>query len=299
MIPRIPASFWRFGLVGVGGLFVDMAVLYAVIWGLGLGPMPAKVVSFLAAATFTWWMNRRYTFGSSGKSLVHEWASFLATNALGGVVNFAVYTAIVVQPLPLAWAPAMATAMGSLGGLAFNYLGSRYVVCSGRHQRETAHRLPGAGRIRGRFARASEYFHQLSLFHAMKFNPVPWLLILAVLSLSWWARSHFIERQELAFFCEGGAQTLECKTRWLIVKIFYGNGTGYFILFLGLMAAATRSGLVGLAVGVAGVAGLLLHGGDHANVDYAAVGFLLGVLTLARAQFDDYRAQHGTGQHQA
>lgn len=289
MISRIPVSFWRFGLVGIGGLFVDMAVLYAVIWGSGFGPMPAKVVSFLAAATFTWWMNRQYTFGGSGKSLVHEWASFLATNALGGVVNFAVYTAIVMQPFSHAWMPALATAMGSLGGLLFNYLGSRYVVFSRHHQRKAAHRLSAAG----------PHLHHLTCVYAMKFNPIPWLLILAVLSLSWWARSQFIERQELAFFCEGGAQTLECKTRWLIVKIFYGNGTGYFILFLGLMAAATRSGLVGLVAGVAGVAALLLHGGDHANVDYAAVGFLLGVLTLARAQFDDYRAQHGAGQYQA
>ncbi len=125
---RIPASFWRFGLVGVGGLFVDMAVLYAVMWSLGLGPVPAKVFSFLAAATFTWWMNRRYTFGGSGKSLLCEWAGFLATNAVGGVVNFAVYTTLVAQFTPHAWLPALATAMGSLSGLMFNYTASRHLV---------------------------------------------------------------------------------------------------------------------------------------------------------------------------
>ncbi|MDD5034634.1 MAG: GtrA family protein [Methylococcaceae bacterium] len=128
LILRIPASFWRFGLVGVGGLFVDMAVLYAVMWGLGLAAVSAKVFSFLAAATFTWWMNRQYTFGRSGKSLLHEWASFLATNAFGGAVNFAVYTAMVTLSFPYAWMPALATAVGSVSGLLFNYTASRHIV---------------------------------------------------------------------------------------------------------------------------------------------------------------------------
>jgi len=128
MLMRIPPSFWRFGLVGVGGLFVDMAVLYSAMGGLALSAVPAKVLSFLAAATFTWWMNRRYTFGRSGKSLLHEWASFLATNAFGGTVNFAVYTAMVTQLLPYAWMPALATAAGSVSGLLFNYTASRHIV---------------------------------------------------------------------------------------------------------------------------------------------------------------------------
>jgi len=145
MISRIPVSFWRFGLVGVGGLFVDMAVLYAVMWGLGLAAVPAKVFSFLAAATFTWWMNRRYTFGSSGKSLIHEWASFLATNAFGGVVNFAAYTAIVTQFFPYAWMPALATAVGSLSGLLFNYMASRHIVFNGSRQRKTTQAESGEG----------------------------------------------------------------------------------------------------------------------------------------------------------
>ncbi len=68
-------------------------------------------------------------------------------------------------------------------------------------------------------------------------------------------------------------------------------GLGYFALFLGLLSAITRSGFIGL---LAGMAGLIL-----CCWDYAAGGFLLGVLTLARAQFDDYRARHRTGQQQA
>jgi len=126
----------------------------------------------------------------------------------------------------------------------------------------------------------------------MKFNPFSWLLILIILALSWWAKSQLIEQQELAFFCQGGGQTLACKMRWLIVSIFHNSGIGFFVLFFGLLSAITRSGFIGLLVGVVGVACLLLHGGDNASVDFASLGFLLGVLTLARAQFDEYRTQH-------
>jgi putative flippase GtrA len=134
---RIPISFWRFALVGIGGLFVDMTILYIVMWGLGLAPVTAKVFSFLGAATFTWWMNRLYTFGCSDKSLLYEWTSFLATNAFGGAVNFAVYIAMVTQLFLYGWMPALATAMGSLSGLLFNYMASRHIVFNRSQQRET------------------------------------------------------------------------------------------------------------------------------------------------------------------
>ncbi|MCX7114004.1 MAG: hypothetical protein NTX45_28830 [Proteobacteria bacterium] len=129
----------------------------------------------------------------------------------------------------------------------------------------------------------------------MKFNPLPWLLILAILCLSWWARSQLLEEQELAFFCQGGGQSLPCKLRGLIAKMFFQNGVGYFALFLGLVSAITRSGFMGLLAGIVGMASLILHDA----LDFAAFGFLLGVLTLARAQFDEYRDQCRTGQQQA
>ncbi len=115
-------------MVGVGGLFVDLAVLYLGLWLLSFSWIWAKLISFLAAATFTWWMNRKFTFGKSNKPLILEWASFLATNAFGGLVNLSVYSAVVTQFYPYVWLPAIATCLGSIGGLVFNYLSSRHLV---------------------------------------------------------------------------------------------------------------------------------------------------------------------------
>lgn len=131
----LPVSFLRFGLVGIGGLGVDVATLYAAMGGFGLGAVPARVVSFFVAATFTWWMNRRYTFKRSGKSLLSEWGTFLLANAFGGLVNFGVYTAVVMQGFPYAWLPALATGAGSLSGMFFNYTASRrFVFAEHRHK---------------------------------------------------------------------------------------------------------------------------------------------------------------------
>ena len=127
----------------------------------------------------------------------------------------------------------------------------------------------------------------------MKFNPFPWLLILASLALSIWIRNQLIEQKELAFFCAGGGHTIECKVRWMIEKSFKHLGLGYFALFLGTLSTITRSGFVGLLACMVGMAGLILY-----CWDYAAVGFLLGALTLTRAQFDDYRDQCRTSEEQ-
>jgi hypothetical protein len=127
----------------------------------------------------------------------------------------------------------------------------------------------------------------------MKFNPLPWLSILAALALALWARGHLIEQQDFGFFCDGGGQAFLCKVRWLVVQSFNHLGLGYFALFFGGLAALTRSAALALIAAIIGMCGLILY-----SWDYSAVGFLLGVLTLARAQFDDYRAEHRPGQQQ-
>lgn len=118
----------------------------------------------------------------------------------------------------------------------------------------------------------------------MRLNALSWISLLAVLALALWVRANWIEQESFGFFCDGGGQTLVCKLRWLTVLSFNQLGLGYVALFLGVLAALTRSGQVGLVAAWFGMAGLVLY-----CWDYAAVGFLLGVLTLARVQFNECR----------
>lgn len=119
-------QFGRFAATGALGMLVDMAVLYGAL-ALGAGWVVGRLLSFLAAATFTWAANRRYTFAATGSPL-REWARYLASMAGGIAVNFLVY-GIVLSLLPAAWwAPGFAVACGSAAGLGVNFISAKFLV---------------------------------------------------------------------------------------------------------------------------------------------------------------------------
>ena len=120
----ISRSVLLFGAVGIAGLLVDVAVLALLHpW---LGPYGARLVSFMAAASTTWWLNRRLTFAgrSAQVGLWAEYVRYIGLMLGGGSVNYAVYSL-------LAWYLPQTTlhllvyvAAGSLAGMTVNYLGA-------------------------------------------------------------------------------------------------------------------------------------------------------------------------------
>ena len=122
-------QFLSFALVGAGGFVVDVLIVYTMIFVIGLSPLTARIPSFLAAATFTWYFNRRLTFNDCDRSQpLSQWVRFLVVNAGGGVVNFATYAATLWLLGDAAVVPLLAVAAGSLTGLSVNYIASRYLV---------------------------------------------------------------------------------------------------------------------------------------------------------------------------
>ena len=123
------APFAKFAAIGAAGFVVDAAVLQAAISGVGLSPYTARVVSYGAAATVTWWLNRRITFrAQASHDAVREWLRFLGANAAGGALNYAVFAALVASSAFFAGHPAVAVAAGSLSGLVCNFTLSRRLV---------------------------------------------------------------------------------------------------------------------------------------------------------------------------
>jgi putative flippase GtrA len=139
LIPRDAArretvgQFLRFCVIGTGGAVVDIGVLYFAMHVLTLNHYTGRAVSWLAAATFTWAMNRRFTF-SDGRPPLTQWAKFLAANAVGGLVNYGVYAALVAGSALVSAIPAIGVAAGSLVGLAFNFSASKWVVFRDRRR---------------------------------------------------------------------------------------------------------------------------------------------------------------------
>lgn len=128
---KLKRELLAFGLVGVVGFVVDVGVLYA------LAPLfgwyGGRVVSFVAAASATWILNRRYTFKVQPgvRSIWVEYLTYLATMLGGAAVNYGIY-ALTLRWLHVPGAAALGVAFGSLAGLAANFLSARYLVFKNR-----------------------------------------------------------------------------------------------------------------------------------------------------------------------
>lgn len=119
----------RFAAVGVVGFFVDAGVLMAARALLGMDLYTARALSYIAAATSTWAMNRTFTFKEHASAAwLKEWARFFAANLVGGGVNLGVYAAL-VKYVPLVYQhPVLGVAAGSLSGMCVNFVLSRVYV---------------------------------------------------------------------------------------------------------------------------------------------------------------------------
>ena len=129
---RLAVQFGKFGAVGVVGLVVDTAVVYALVFGVGLEFFAARVPSFLAAATTTFALNRAFTFrGARDEPLHRQWVKFIAANALGGAVNYGVSVGLEAAFLVVETHPVLAVAAGSVAGMFLNFAASKHLVFKG------------------------------------------------------------------------------------------------------------------------------------------------------------------------
>ena len=125
---RLLTELLRFGVVGVAGFVVDAAVLLAAI-ALGLGPWFGRVVSYLAAASTTFALNRAWTFRTAARTApVRQWALFLAVNLVGFAFNYGTYAALIATVPLVAANPVLGVAAGSLAGMVGNFILSRRFV---------------------------------------------------------------------------------------------------------------------------------------------------------------------------
>ena len=116
-----PRRLLRFAIGGTLGYVADAGTLEALVRLAGLGPYLARVISFLVAASVTWWFNRRFTFEVRHASSAGEWGRYVALMLLGAAVNYGGYAAA------LAWWPLarehlwLAVALGSGMAMGINY----------------------------------------------------------------------------------------------------------------------------------------------------------------------------------
>ena len=120
----------RFAVVGVGGFVVDCAVFALLHYIVGLPLMTARISSFIAAATTTWFGNRVLTFGFKGQGRwsdkLIQWQKFMFSASISAVPNLLCFK-LMVELLPVfTGAVFIAMAVGILVGMVTNYLFSQY-----------------------------------------------------------------------------------------------------------------------------------------------------------------------------
>jgi putative flippase GtrA len=136
-----------FGVAGTIGFIVDTAVLYA-LRDL-MGPFYARVVSFLAAVLATWLINRNLAFRGRGSALSRrsEFLSYLVLMLLGGLVNYGVYSVLILwQPLVREHL-VLGVAAGSLAGMIVNFLTARYLLFRKVGSDPMRGQTPGSGGV--------------------------------------------------------------------------------------------------------------------------------------------------------
>ncbi len=95
----------------------------------GFDPWLARGLAFPLAVTFTWWFNRHFTFRAAPRgSLGREWSIYVGTQLVGWTLNLGSYALVVALFDPARRWPVIAVAVGSVIGLAANFLGAKHVA---------------------------------------------------------------------------------------------------------------------------------------------------------------------------
>jgi putative flippase GtrA len=119
-----------FAVGGLIGLLVDAGVVQALVSLAGWNAYAARAVSFLLAATVTWWWNRSRTFAgrASGRKAHAEWLQWIGLMGVGALVNNGVYVALLLTVPGLHRWPAIPTAAGSAVAALVNFSAARAVL---------------------------------------------------------------------------------------------------------------------------------------------------------------------------
>lgn len=117
----------RFGMVGAIGFVIDAGLLVTFV-NLGAKPLTARLASFLAAATVTYLLNRRFTFRADTDDVWLRWLGYVALTALGASINVGTYQFWIARYGASALQLVVGTALGSLVAMSINFVLSKWIV---------------------------------------------------------------------------------------------------------------------------------------------------------------------------
>lgn len=140
-IKKLIRQFFKFFVIGVMNTLIDLGILNiaTMITGAREGSLYAvqKGISFMAAVTFSYFMNKRWAFQDQSKEKEgRKFSQFLFVSVIGMIINITAATVAVtyVQPLihikfltPQLWVT-VGGLCGSVSGLLWNFVGYKFWV---------------------------------------------------------------------------------------------------------------------------------------------------------------------------
>lgn len=117
-----------FGAIGGVGFVVDAGILQG-LYLLGTQPLLARCVSFPAAVTATWLLNRRFTFRDRPQANTRaQYLLYIGGQIAGALINMAAFVATIHYWPATAAKPLIPMVLGSALALVFNYTWANMLV---------------------------------------------------------------------------------------------------------------------------------------------------------------------------
>lgn len=114
--------------MGAVGFLVDAAVLQLLVSAAGWSAFAARALSFPAALTATFLLNRAWTFGALRLPAARAYGAYGVIQALGALINLAVFSACLLAAPALYERPVVALGIGAIVALLFNFAAARRLV---------------------------------------------------------------------------------------------------------------------------------------------------------------------------
>jgi putative flippase GtrA len=130
---RAVEEFARFAVIGVVGFIVDASTLKLLVAFAHMDLYTGRLLSYLAAATGNWMLNRRFTFKAArDEAPFKQWLKYLGANGVGFVVSYSTYAALITYVAVTKANPVLAVAAGTIAGLSFNFTINKFWVFRAR-----------------------------------------------------------------------------------------------------------------------------------------------------------------------
>jgi putative flippase GtrA len=111
----------QFGVVGVSGYFVNLAVFAAITKGLHVHHIAAAIAAFGVAVMSNFWWNRHWTFDAKHGHAGFQAARFFTVSVLALVINLVVLEVLIRAGMPDLASQAIAVAVA----MPFNFIGNK------------------------------------------------------------------------------------------------------------------------------------------------------------------------------